>query len=221
MLIIALALFTLPATNVASAITNWLLGDFVGDQSFTFGGASGWEVNYLWNTTQMARVGQEFTPTLPALNVVYLMPFTCNNCSPQWLQVAIRKASIFGPVVGTSYPVELNAANNEMYARFSFPSLVHLKPGDLYVIEVVPLLGTENSILWYGEPGVDFYPGGNAIKLSQPVSNADIWFEEGVIVSVPQSAFDCHSNGWQYLLRSDNSAFKNQGECIRYVNDIR
>src|SRR5437870_5650270 len=83
MLMATLALFVLPAAHTASATTNWLPGDFVGDQSFTFGGAvgSGWEVNYLWNSRQMARVGQEFTPTLPALNVVDLAPFTCDGCS--------------------------------------------------------------------------------------------------------------------------------------------
>jgi hypothetical protein len=219
MLMMTLALFTLPVENGAYAATNWLPGDFVGDQSFTFGGASGsgWEVNYLWNTRQMARVGQEFTPTLPALNVVDLVPFTCEGCSPQWLFVRIRKASIFGLVVGISYPVKLDAANNDTHTRFPFPSMIHLKPGDRYVIEVVPLWGNANSILWYGEPGVDFYPGGRAIANSKPVSTADIWFEEGVIVTIPRSSFDCMFSGWQYLLRRDNSAFNNQGECIRYV----
>lgn len=220
-LMIALAWLTLPVANVATATTHWLPGDFVGDQSFTFGGASGWQVNYLWNTRQMARVGQEFTPTLAALNVVNLAPYSCVECSQQWLLVRIRKGSIFGQVVGISYPVKLDAANNDSHTQFRFPFLIHLKPGDRYIIEAVPLWGNANSILWYGEPGVDFYPGGRAIAQSRPVNTADIWFEEGVIVSVPKISFDCMFNGWQYLLRSDNSAFNNQGECVRYVRSGR
>jgi hypothetical protein len=135
--------------------------------------------------------------------------------------VAIRKNTIFGPVVGVSYPVQLDAANNDSHTRFSFPFLVHLKPGDRYVIDVIPLKGNENSIVWYGQPGVDFYPAGNGIKLGKQVQDADIWFEEGVIVSTPKGVFDCLSNGWQYLLRPDNTPFNNQGECVRYVNKTK
>jgi hypothetical protein len=80
---VVLALFTLTAANVASANNNWIIGGFVGDQSFTFGGPSGWQVNYLWNTRQLAPVGQEFVPTLPALNVVDLEPYNCTVCSKQ------------------------------------------------------------------------------------------------------------------------------------------
>jgi hypothetical protein len=221
-LLIVLASFTLPAVNVAAANSNWVIGDFIGDQSFTFGGAPGWEVNYLWNTQQLAPVGQEFTPELPALNIVILEPFTCTVCAEQqWLQVVIRKNTIFGPIIGTSYAVQLDAANNETNTKFRFPTLVHLKPGDRYVIDVVPLMGNENSIVWYGEPGIDFYPGGNAIKQGQPVKDVDIWFEEGVIISTPNGVRDCHSNGWQFLLKPDNTPFKNQGECVRYVNKTK
>ena len=186
---VVLALFTLTAANVASANNNWQIGYFVGDQSFTFGGASGWEVNYLWNTRQLAPVGQEFVPTLAAINILYLEPFTCTVCSTQqWLMVAIRKNTIFGPVVGISYPVQLDASKNEANTRFSFPFLVHLKPGDRYVIDVIPVKGNENSIVWYGQPGVDFYPAGNAIKLGKQVKDTDIWFEEELL-SQPPKAF--------------------------------
>jgi hypothetical protein len=217
MLAILGVLLLLPTSNIASAPTQRSMGDFVGDQVFAFGGASGWWVNNLWNTRQMARVGQEFTPTLPALNVVNLVPITCDGCSQQWLLVRIRKSTIFGPILGISYPVKLDAANNESHTRFLFPFMVHLKPGERYVIEVVPLWGRENSILWYGEPGVDFYPRGRAIKQSKAFEAADIWFEEGVMVSVPRFAADCLFGGWQYLLRADGSAFDGQVACVRYA----
>ena len=33
----------------------------------------------------------------------------------------------------------------------------------------------------------------------------------------PQSANDCKNGGWKFLMRADNSPFKNQGDCIQYV----
>jgi hypothetical protein len=34
----------------------------------------------------------------------------------------------------------------------------------------------------------------------------------------PQSKDDCKGSGWQSLSRTDGSSFKNQGDCIQYVN---
>ncbi len=34
----------------------------------------------------------------------------------------------------------------------------------------------------------------------------------------PASKDDCKNGGWQNVFRSDGSAFKNQGDCIQYVN---
>ena len=32
------------------------------------------------------------------------------------------------------------------------------------------------------------------------------------------SADDCKDGGWQNATRADGSAFKNQGDCMQYVN---
>jgi YVTN family beta-propeller protein len=50
---------------------------------------------------------------------------------------------------------------------------------------------------------VDFYPVGVAIT---PQS------------TVPTTAADCKNDGWLSLTRSDGSSFKNQGDCIQFVN---
>ena len=34
----------------------------------------------------------------------------------------------------------------------------------------------------------------------------------------PKSKDDCKDNGWKSLTRADGSTFKNQGDCIQYVN---
>jgi hypothetical protein len=36
--------------------------------------------------------------------------------------------------------------------------------------------------------------------------------------SVPASADQCKKNGWQTLTKPDGTLFKNQGDCIQYVN---
>ena len=36
--------------------------------------------------------------------------------------------------------------------------------------------------------------------------------------NVPASATQCKNNGWQGVTRADGSTFKNQGDCIQYVN---
>ena len=34
----------------------------------------------------------------------------------------------------------------------------------------------------------------------------------------PANKDDCKKNGWKTLFRSDGTPFKNQGDCIQYVN---
>ena len=38
------------------------------------------------------------------------------------------------------------------------------------------------------------------------------------IVSTPNTIDDCKNNGWQTLTHGDGSSFRNQGQCIQYVN---
>jgi hypothetical protein len=37
-------------------------------------------------------------------------------------------------------------------------------------------------------------------------------------VVTPKEVDDCKKDGWKGLSRLDGSAFKNQGDCIQYVN---
>lgn len=62
--------------------------------------------------------------------------------------------------------------------------------------------------------GVDEY---NPEYSSDP--NADTLISELVnIIYLPTSKSDCKNGGWQFVVRPDGSAFKNQGDCIQYVN---
>jgi hypothetical protein len=34
----------------------------------------------------------------------------------------------------------------------------------------------------------------------------------------PQTKEQCKKSGWQVVTRTDNSTFKNQGDCVQYFN---
>ncbi len=37
----------------------------------------------------------------------------------------------------------------------------------------------------------------------------------------PQTKEQCKKSGWQVVTRTDNSTFKNQGDCVQYFNTGR
>lgn len=117
-------------------------------------------------------LGQEFTPTLPALNVVEIL------IGPRDLAtvalVNIRIGSIGGPIIGTSLPGIIDGSA----IHFDFSSIVSLVPGNLYVLEPILLEGSFGLIF----SDTDSYAGGRAIVFGKPVSDRDMGFREGVTV---------------------------------------
>jgi hypothetical protein len=49
---------------------------------------------------------------------------------------------------------------------------------------------------------------------SGPLASAELY----LYISVPTNKDACKSNGWMTLTRPDGSSFKNQGDCIQFVN---
>jgi hypothetical protein len=56
-------------------------------------------------------------------------------------------------------------------------------------------------------PSVDYTPW----RIAPPVGGAC-----GGVEAI--SANQCKNNGWKTVLRSDGTGFKNQGDCMQYVN---
>jgi hypothetical protein len=168
-------------------------------------------------------VGQSFTPMIPGLDAVELWTedFTWNNGYGAELYVNIREASIYGAILGTSYTVQL-PDNFSGVTHFTFPSLISLLPGEVYVIEVVVIGGMEWIMLYnwgVGSQAWDStdYPGGTWILQGIEIPNNDLWFQEGLASSVPQTPDYCKKGLWAYLSRADGSSFKNTGECMKYI----
>jgi hypothetical protein len=176
------------------------------------------------NVRMFSPFGQEFTPSIAGLDVVELWfeDFGSPGSNPPpppypiQLRVNIRKANISGAIVGTSGTAELPQRFDGPVA-FTFSSLVKLHPGDLYVIEVVLATGPDAGGGSSGGPD-STYLDGNQILLGVQQSNNDLWFKEGLANTTPLNKDYCKSDLWQYLKRSNGSVFKNQGDCIQFVN---
>lgn len=190
---------------------------FIVDQSATPSTLDWWQ-----NIAQIPQIGQEFTPTLTSVNFVelFMKDAECATTPPPHgdaalqVKVNIHGATINGPVIGASIVASLAPCFDDI-ARFQFPSVVPLVPGSVYVLEPVYVGGREAMV---GAAVSDTYSGGAAISLGQRYTNSDLWFREGILVSIATTREDCKNGGWQQLTRADGTMFKNQGDCIKFVN---
>jgi hypothetical protein len=148
------------------------------------------------------QLGQEFRPTLTALDFVDLVLGDAgSDIGPgASFEVKIHAETIAGAVLGTSDVVSLPdnfnpGGSSETYTHFTFASQVALTPGATAVIEIVqlpPIVAGNANFLMYGSSlsGPDRYTDGRAIiggAASQPLF--DFNFREGVTVtSVPEPA---------------------------------
>jgi hypothetical protein len=130
-------------------------------------------------------MGQEFTPTLPSLDVVEL--FTADMVSNDGgvnLQLNIRALSILGAIVGTSLVVPLPDAFFGV-THFDFPAPVPLAPAGIFVIEVLVVEGQNWGV---GSSGDGTYPGGDQIIHGVNFPDNDLWFREGPVAAPEPSA---------------------------------
>jgi hypothetical protein len=129
--------------------------------------------------------GQSFTPSLSSVGFVrlYLYDSTGGGGGPGTLSINIRSASVTGTILGTSDPVNLPAGFAGL-VNFYFSTPVPLVPQDTYAFQPFVVSGTRWGTL------VDRYnyDGGTAFSLGAPVTTADLWFREGIIVPEPSSS---------------------------------
>lgn len=170
------------AALTAVATTNVSAHPFRVDQAsegLPFGG-------YGIDATTGNTIGQEFTPTFSALDVVEigLGPRDPSNFH---LRVNIRAGSLDGPVVGTSLPAIVQGAPPTIPVfHFDFASRVPLVPGNLYVIQ--PILDLPSGPV--GFPFLDPapYAGGRPFIHTQFRDDIDMIFRTGLTVPEPATA---------------------------------
>jgi len=171
-----------------------------------------------WSIKALGPVGQMFRPSFAGLDAVELWTedqwdVECSGVGAR-LQVNLHEAAIDGPLVGSSSPVVLPDCFKGI-AFFGFPSLIALTPDEVYVVEVVVTSEDNWGVVWQQDP--DSYPRGESV-VQGAAGDADIWFQEGLQSSTPLSEAYCQNNLWQHVRRADGSAFRNQGDCLQYVN---
>jgi hypothetical protein len=174
-----------------------------------------------WSIQTLGPIGQVFRPSFAGLDAVELWTedqwdAECSGMGAS-LQVNIREAAIDGVIVGSSLPVVLPDCFKGI-TLFSFPSFITVTPDILYVIEVTATLEDNWGVVWQQVP--DSYPHGEAIVLGES-GDADIWFQEGLRNSTPLTEAYCQNSLWQHVQRADGSGFRDQNDCIRFVNTGR
>lgn len=148
------------------------------------------------NSNSNRPIGQEFLPTLSALDFVDLRvdDFGSDVGPGANFLVNIRLGTITGTIVGTSnitfVPDGTNTGGGSTITRVLFPTLVSLVPNSLYVIDVVQT-GTivpGNGNFGIGGNSGNTYAAGRAIIGGTPsTTNFDFFFREGLrAVPVPE-----------------------------------
>ena len=132
-------------------------------------------------------IGQEFRPTLSALDVVEigLGPRDPNSFR---LRVNIRDGALDGPVLGTSGLAVVQGGAPPMlpFFHFDFPSRVPLTPGNLYVIQ--PILDPPSGAVGFPFLNPGPYADGRAIIYGQIREDIDMLFRTGLSVPEPATA---------------------------------
>jgi len=174
---------------------------------------------YSYNIEFLKPIGQEFFPTLHALDAVELF-IDDANCSAAGskggtLKVVIHEETIDGPVIGTSKISRFPSCFYNVL-RFEFPSFIPLTPGKKYVIEPVYVSGNTSTV--YVDQGpTSLYKPGSLIFQGALDSEKDMWFREGLSTSIAQRASQAKNGGWKKLVRADGTPFKSERECIDYI----
>jgi hypothetical protein len=143
-------------------------------------------------------IGQEFTPTFNALDVVEigLGPRDPNSFG---LKVNIRAGSLAGPIVGTSLQAVVQGAPPAPPVfHFDFASPVPLVPGNLYVIQ--PILVQPTAPVGFSFLDPPPYAGGRAIIHGVIRDDVDMIFRTGLTVPEPSALMLC-AIGAALLLR--------------------
>jgi len=170
------------ALAVACPASDALAQFFTVDQSCVWSGGS----QTYGNIISLGPMGQEFVPEFTAVNRVEFQVFDFGELDGlgATVVVTIRIGSISGEVLGTSLPVYLPDLH-EGVVEFDFAEDIPLVPGELYVMEISVLEGTNFMLLYDSSPGGERYPFGRFICWGGPSELADAWFREGITWGTP------------------------------------
>lgn len=97
-------------------------------------------------------------------------------------------------------------------------SYIALHPDATLVNSLTGLGGLRVAVGCGGAVWANFVGNADAITIGTAAGSTTYDFEFAAPFVVATSAAQCKNGGWQTVRRSDGSSFKNQGDCIKYVN---
>ena len=162
-------------------------------------------------------IAQGFTPTANRLDAVDLFLTGSGSNPPLTLTVTIRAGAYNGPDLGSTtlaVPAGLSGTpSNPTVLQAVFATSVPLTPGNQYYIHVDPDGGFLGAAAAFGNA----YTGGDAYQGDFTLSGLDIGFRTYFAQPQgPKSKDDCKNGGWATFTYP--RTFKNQGDCIQFVN---
>ena len=132
-------------------------------------------------------MGQEFVPSFTSLNEVDLMTYGSDGNVTATFLMKIHSGSLAAPVIGVSNEAFRNDGTGlPALSAFSFNTPVALTPGNPYVMEVDLTSGIP---AWWaiGYSPTNMYSSGRMILGGTPMSQYDLWFQEGSVVPEPSA----------------------------------
>lgn len=177
---------------------------------------------FIYNSFFFAPIGQEFVPNLFALDAVEITldDASCagNGSNGGDVQIRIRQSTIDGQIIGVSDTVHFVNCFAGV-KRFPFRTFIPVTPGQKYVIDIVYAGGHSSGVTL--DDGPSLYTRGSLIFEGKVNANRDLWFREGLDKSVARTKDQAFKEGWKNLVRKDGTRFKNQGDCLQYINNNR
>ena len=164
-------------------------------------------------------VSQSFTPAASRLDAVDIFFTGSGSNPPLALPVNIR-TSLNGPIIGSSIaaiPAGITGTpSSPTVIQVTFTPFIPLTPGAQYFIQVDP----DGGFLGVAASFANGYPAGDGYQGDFTIADALDWGfrtyagESGV--GPPANKDQCKNGGWAAF--TIPRAFKNQGDCIQFVN---
>jgi hypothetical protein len=175
---------------------------------------------FTYNSYWLGPIGQEFVPSLYAIDAIELTmdDASCSviNGYGGTLKIQLRQYDIGGKIIGISDTVYFPNCFIGVL-RFDFPQFIPVSPGQTYVFEIVYVSGSTSAVTLDNGPS-SLYLKGSAIFQGMIDTKRDLWFREGLDKTIARTKDQVFKKGWQTLVRKDGTRFRNQGDCIQYIN---
>ena len=129
-------------------------------------------------------IGQSFSPTLSSIDFIRLLLADREfNTVGATVLVNLRANSITGPILASTTPLFMPDGFAGV-TNFLFAGSVPITPGTTYYFQPV----VQSGVPWGIVNDIHFmYSGGTMFSSGQVVSDADLWFREGIIVPEPSA----------------------------------